>query len=62
LSLIIPPTHEGGTSAFTFYEVEEALYKEIYRATAKEPNRGALRVAGSRPISIQALAATRLFD
>ena len=49
-------------SAFTFYEVEEALYKIVAKTIRDVPNRDVLRTAICRPILTQALAVARLFN
>lgn len=54
-------SHEGATSALTFYEVEEALFKGIAASTRGLRNAAALRVAIVRPIVTQALLAADRF-
>ena len=52
---LISTSHEGAVSAFSFYEVEEALYALVSRAIKGVPNVQAIRLAATRPILIQAL-------
>jgi hypothetical protein len=49
-------------SAFSFYEVEEALYALVSGAIRGVPNVQSKRLAATRPILVQALYAARLFD
>jgi hypothetical protein len=59
---LISTSHEGAVSAFSFYEVEEALYALVSEFVEGVPNVQAIRLAATRPILIQALYAARLFD
>jgi len=45
----------------TFYEVEEALYKQLVAITRGIPHANSVRVTASRPIILQALVSARLF-
>jgi hypothetical protein len=57
----IATAHQGATSALTFYEVEEALHKELVASTKGRPHAISARVTAARPIVAQALIAARLF-
>jgi hypothetical protein len=57
----IATAHQGATSALTFYEVEEALYKQLVPSTRGIPHAVSARVTAARPIVAQALIAARLF-
>jgi len=57
----IVTTHQGATSALTFYEVEEALYKQLVAITKGRPHANSVRVTAARPIVAQALITARLF-
>lgn len=57
----IATAHQGATSALTFYEVEEALYKQLVANTRGVPHAVSARVTAARPIVAQALIAARLF-
>jgi hypothetical protein len=57
----VASAHHGATSALTFFEVEEALYKELVARTKGRPHAISTRVTAARPIVAQALIAARLF-
>ena len=57
----IASAHQGATSALTFYEVEEALYKQLVASTKGIPHAISARVTACRPIVTQALITARLF-
>ncbi len=58
---LIATSHEGATSALTFYEVEEALYKQLVASTRGTPHANSVRVTAARPIISQALVSAKLF-
>ncbi|NGM24050.1 PIN domain-containing protein [Roseomonas stagni] len=62
LDLVATSPVEGTISALTFYEAEEALYREISPSIKAVPNAEALRLAVCRPILNQALTAAQLFN
>lgn len=64
LSLLrrIGRAHRGATSALTFYEVEEAQFKQVAASTKGLANAAAIRVTAARPILAQALIAAGQFD
>ena len=57
----VATAHQGATSALTFYEIEEALYKQLVASTKGMPHARSARVVAARPIVAQALIAARLF-
>jgi hypothetical protein len=57
----IATAHQGATSTLTFYEIEEALYKQLVASTKGIPRAVAARVTAARPIVAQALIAARFF-
>jgi hypothetical protein len=57
----VATAHQGATSALTFYEIEEALYKQLVASTRGMPHARSARVLAARPIVAQALIAARLF-
>lgn len=57
----IRASHRGATSAMTFYEVEEALFKQVAANTRGFVNAAAIRVTAARPIVAQALVAADQF-
>jgi len=59
---LIAAAHKGGTSALTFYEVEEALYKQLVASTKGTPHAKFARITSARPIILQALVAARFFN
>jgi len=54
--------HEGATSAFTYYEVEEALYKSLAVSTAGVAHADAYRVAAARSVVPQTVIAIQFFN
>jgi predicted nucleic acid-binding protein len=54
--------HEGATSALTYYEVEEALYKTIAASTRGVANAEADRVSAARSIVPQTAIAIQFFN
>jgi len=58
---LLATSHEGATSALTFYEVDEALYKQLVASTRGTPHANSVRVTAARPIISQALVSAKLF-
>lgn len=54
--------HDGATSALTYYEVEEALYKTLVITTARVAQAEAYRVAAARSIVPQTIIAVAYFN
>jgi predicted nucleic acid-binding protein len=54
--------HHGATSALTYYEVEEALYKQLRSATKGVANAGELIVPAARAIVYQTDAVLNRFN
>jgi hypothetical protein len=59
---LIATGHQGATSALTFYEVEEALFKQLAANARGLAHAASIRVSAARPIVAQALTAARLFS
>jgi PIN domain len=53
--------HESATSCLTFYEAEEALYKELFRVSKGTAHASTLLVPAARSLMIQLEAMTNLF-
>lgn len=58
----IAASHRGATSCLTYYEVEEALFKQLASAAAGMPNASKMRVIAARSIVPQTFTAMRFFD
>lgn len=54
--------HKGATSALTYYEVEEALYKSLVAGTAGVAHADLYRVAAARSIVPQTVIAVQFFS
>jgi hypothetical protein len=54
--------HKGATSVLTYYEVEEALYKELAAAAKGVPHAAALLIPAARGIVHQTDAVLSLFQ
>ncbi|MCF4966336.1 type II toxin-antitoxin system VapC family toxin [Nostoc sp. CMAA1605] len=57
----IASSHMGATSSLTYYEVEEALFKQLTSAATGMANASKLRVLAARSIVPQTLTAVRFF-
>lgn len=55
------PTHNAFTSALTFYEVEEALYRQLGNATKGISHASTLLVPMARSIVVQMTIAVRYY-
>jgi predicted nucleic acid-binding protein len=58
---VIGASHVGVTSSLTYYEVEEALFKQLTSVATGMVNASALRVLAARSIVPQTLTAVRFF-
>lgn len=59
---IIASSHTGATSSLTYYEVEEALFKQLTSVATGLPNASKLRVLAARSIVPQTITAVRFFS
>lgn len=58
---MIASSHTGATSSLTYYEVEEALFKQLTSVATGMANASTLRVLAARSIVPQTLTAVRFF-
>jgi predicted nucleic acid-binding protein len=58
---LIASSHTGATSSLTYYEVEEALFKQLTSAATGMTNANTLRVLTARSIMPQTVIALRFF-
>lgn len=58
---IIASSHIGATSSLTYYEVEEALFKQLTSVATGMANANTLRVLAARSIVPQTIIAVRFF-
>lgn len=58
---VIAASHTGATSCLTYYEVEEALFKQLTSAAAGMANASKMRVIAARSIVPQTVTAIRFF-
>lgn len=58
---LIASSHTGATSSLTYYEVEEALFKQLTSAAKGMTNASTLRVLAARSIMAQTVMAVRFF-
>lgn len=58
---MIASSHTGATSSLTYYEVEEALFKQLTSIATGMPNASTLRAIIARSIVPQTVTAIRLF-
>jgi predicted nucleic acid-binding protein len=58
---LIAASHTGATSSLTYYEVEEALFKQMTSVAKGMANASTLRVLAARSIVPQTLIAVRFF-
>jgi hypothetical protein len=54
--------HEGATSVLTYYEAEEALYRELSASTKGISNAQAIIIPSARSLPLQVHTAARLFN
>ncbi len=58
---IIASSHIGATSSLTYYEVEEALFKQLTSVATGMANASTIRVLAARSIVPQTITAVRFF-
>lgn len=59
---MIASSHTGATSSLTYYEVEEALFKQLTSVATGMANASTLRVLAARSIVPQTLTAVRFLE
>lgn len=58
----VATAHTGATSSLTYYEVEEALFKQLTSVATGIVNASTIRVVAARSIVPQTIIAARLFN
>lgn len=59
---LVSAKHTGATSSLTYYEVEEALFKQLTSVAKGMTNASTLRVLAARSIVPQTVTAVRFFE
>ena len=58
----VATSHKGATSSLTYYEVEEALFKQLTSVATGMANASKIRVLAARSIVPQTITAARFFN